>query len=285
MDWQPTTFQRFIRPIPSSARTTVVETDAGIGYLKALGGPEGPNTLASELVATRLAKWFGLPTLDFAIMNLDECDEIPFVDRDGNEAGAALAGPAFITRSEAGSSWGGAAEQLRLLVNPADITRLVVFDTWTLNCDRYSRPRGDPPPRARVNLDNVFLSEEAPDGQFLLKAIDHTHCFACGKEWTRRLAHIDTIRDNRTFGLFPEFRAFLDQTVANRAASDLRAIQRSDVISVTNDIPREWDVKPQALDALIELILHRAVFVADTIVNRLWPQGVLFREDDSELQP
>ena len=45
-----------------------METDAGKGYLKALGGPEGPHTLACEWVATQLARWFGLSTFDFAIL-------------------------------------------------------------------------------------------------------------------------------------------------------------------------------------------------------------------------
>jgi len=131
MAWQPITFRRFVKAIPSSARTAIIETDTGLGYLKALGGPEGPHTLAAELIATRLAHWFGLTTLDFAIIELDEYDEIPFIDKDGNQTGMALPGPAFITRSEAGGNWSGAKKQLQMLVNPEDITRLVVFDTWT----------------------------------------------------------------------------------------------------------------------------------------------------------
>ena len=56
-----------------------------------------------------------------------------------------------------------------------------MFDTWLLNCDRFSFPTRNPPTKPRINRNNVFLSEEAPDGKFVLKAMDHTHCFTCGK--------------------------------------------------------------------------------------------------------
>jgi hypothetical protein len=52
--------------------------------------------------------------------------------------------------------WGGVENELDHLVNPETISQLVVFDTWTLNCDRY------PPDvtKRRANPDNVFLSSE-----------------------------------------------------------------------------------------------------------------------------
>jgi hypothetical protein len=134
----------------------------------------------------------GLPVLDFAIVAVDEVDEIPFVDREGNQTGQAQPGPAFITRDESGETWSGDARQLAKLANPQDVGRLLVFDTWLLNCERHSVPRGDPQ-RERVNRNNVFLSEEAPEGQLLLRAFDHTHCFTCGRAWTDKLAGIDNV--------------------------------------------------------------------------------------------
>lgn len=207
--WQPTTVTRFLRGIPSSARTAVVETDTGTGYLKALGNPEGPNTLACELVGTRLAQWLGLPTLDFALIKIDEVDEIPFYNPAGESDGQALPGPAFVTREERGETWSGKTRQLNGLANPQDISRLVVFDTWTLNCDRYG-PNKDRLQKPRINRGNVFLSEEAAKGKLCLKAIDHTHCFTCGRPLTTRVADLDTIQDERVFGLFPEFRKYLN---------------------------------------------------------------------------
>jgi hypothetical protein len=69
--WQPGS----IRKVVLSARATasqvvVVETDEGNGYLKAMGNLAGTHSLAAELVATRLAGWFGLPTLTVSIIQV-----------------------------------------------------------------------------------------------------------------------------------------------------------------------------------------------------------------------
>lgn len=281
-EWQPTTIRRFVTGLPTSAQTTLVQTDAGPGFLKAMGGPEGPHTLASEVVATQLAAWFGLSTLDWAIIPVDEVDEIPFLDREKNRIGQAMPGPAFITRAEQGVTWGGGDRELKLLVNPQDISRLVVFDTWVLNCDRRAPADPDTNRRRKPKWDNVFLSEEAPAGQFLLKAIDHTHCFTCGREWTRRLARVDTIKDSRVFGLFPAFRDFLNRDAVIQAAGDLKSISQQVVQEMIQRVPKEWDVRQMARTALADLVVGRAAYVAETIEARLWPQGELFPEDETE---
>jgi hypothetical protein len=87
--WQPSIVRKFLKGFPTSACTALVETDKGQAYLKALGGPEGPHTLAAELVGTQLAAWFGLSTFDWSIIMLDEIVEIPFVNADGNQSGKA----------------------------------------------------------------------------------------------------------------------------------------------------------------------------------------------------
>ena len=265
--WQPRTIRRFVKPFPTSACTALVETDLGLGYLKALGGPEGPHPLACEWVGTQLARWFKLSTFDFALIELTADDQIPFA-----KGGEASVGPAFITRAEPGETWSGSKQQLRGLANPQDITRLVVFDTWTLNCDRHCDPPVGVAGWPRVRRDNVFLSAEAPAGHLVLKAMDHTCCFTCGQALTKRLRGIDKIRDERLFGLFPEFRPFRDPAQARQAAQDLGGIDRGTVVQIVQTIPNEWEVGDEAQDALVDLILERAAFVADTIEGRLWPE-------------
>jgi hypothetical protein len=244
-----------------------VETDAGKGYIKPMGGPEGPHTLACEWVATHLAKRFGLSTFDFAIITVTDTDEIPF-----HNGGKAQVGPAFITRAESGESWSGEEKQLEKLINPQDISRLVVFDTWTLHCDRHSLPPEGKIGKPRINRNNVFLSEEAPQGHFLLKAMDHTHCFTCGHELSQQLRNIDKIKDSRVFGLFPEFRKYLDRTQVRQAVSDLPRVDRAEVVRIMQDIPKEWEVGVEALEALADLVVQRAAYVADTLEDQLWPQ-------------
>jgi hypothetical protein len=273
-NWKPTTVTRFLNGIPSSARTAIVETDAGTGYLKALGNPEGPNTLACELVGTRLAQWLGLPTLDFALIEVDEIDDIPFYNAAGEPEGHALPGMAFVTRKERGETWGGKQRQLKELMNPKDISRLVVFDTWTLNCDRYGLNK-NPLKRPRINRGNVFLSEEALKGTLCLKAIDHTHCFTCGRPLTSRVADLDTIQDERVFGLFPEFRKYLNRDAVQDSAARLRELERSFAASTMQDIPSSWEVKKGVQEAWVDLIVRRAGFVSERIEAKLWPQKPL----------
>lgn len=279
--WKPTTIRRFVKAINSSACTARVLTDAGPAYLKALGSSEGPHTLACEWVGTNLAKWFGLPTFDFSIIEVAPEDEIPFY-----KVGAARPGPAFVTRAESGEPWSGKKNQLKRLFNPQDISRLVVFDTWTVNCDRHGPPAPGKMKKPRVNRNNVFLSEEAPAGQFMLKAMDHTHCFTCGRDLSRQLKIIDAIRDQRVFGLFPEFRLFLDRVQIEQAAKDLRSLDKATVVPFVHGIPREWSVTSEAQNALIDFIVDRAAFVAGTIVDALFPQGELdFDGSNSENGP
>lgn len=69
--WPPTTFLRHEDELDTSMGTARIVTDAGPAYIKAMGNRQGPHPLACEWVATHLAKWFGLTTFDFAIMEID----------------------------------------------------------------------------------------------------------------------------------------------------------------------------------------------------------------------
>lgn len=253
--WQPKRVIRFIRALPTATDTVEVSTDQGDGFLKALGNRAGPHPLACELVATKLARWFGLPTFDFALVEITESNYIPFA-----RGGQALPGPAFITRKEEGLTWGGSEQELTKLENPQDISRLVVFDTWTRNCDRY------PPDLStrKPNRDNVFLSsEETRPNRLMLKAMDHTHCFTCGRDLTGDVANIDRVKDTRPYGLFPEFLPYLGHDAVMAAINDLRSLPRAEVEAIIRDVPNEWQVSQPARAALVELIVQRATFIAD----------------------
>lgn len=97
MPWAPTYIRRPDQALKTATATVRVTTDAGLGYLKALGNHGSPHYLAADLVATQLAGWFGLPIFDFAIVDVTDEDEIVFLN--GQRA---QMGPAFITRAESG---------------------------------------------------------------------------------------------------------------------------------------------------------------------------------------
>ena len=266
--WHPTSFERFEESFRTSIGTALIVTDAGRAYIKPLGNPQGPHVLACEWVGTRLADWFGLPTFDYSLMNVDEIDEIPL--RGGHEA---QPGPAFVSREVKGTTWGGDEEALQQLVNRDDIAALVVFDTWTKNCDRH------PPPGAgrRPNYDNVFLSaEDVAPGMARLIAMDHTHCFTCGNDLDQRVARIDSVQDERIFGLFPQFVRCVQRELVDATLAKLGTLDRVTVERIVDSIPTVWQVPRPARTALIDCILRRAQFVRERMIDALapacWPQ-------------
>ena len=142
---------RIARSADTSTGATEVTTDAGRAYIKPMGNRQGPHVLATDWVGTHLAKWFGLSTFEIAILTLED-DDVYDLPREAK----AKPGPAFAAKAMAGDPWGKSGLQLDVLVNPEDITRMVVFDTWTLNCDRHYHDQTVRKP----NYDNVYLSSE-----------------------------------------------------------------------------------------------------------------------------
>ena len=271
--WQPTTFLRFEEAYDTSTGTARIVTDAGPAYVKAMGNPEGPRPLACELVGTQLARWLGLPTLDFALMRIDaDVDEIPFFG-----GGMAASGPAFVTRAVQAHPWSGSEADLDGLDNPEAVSWLVVFDTWTRNCDRYAPHLTRP----RVNTDNVLLEKvgDKESGGLRFVAIDHGCCFTCGRELTPRLAHITPVQDPALYGLFPACAARVREDDVKAAIDRLRELEEDAVAAMIEKVPGEWEVDQGTRVAWRELVCRRAAFVADTILDRIakvcWP-GQLF---------
>lgn len=240
----------------TSTGATRFKTDATFAYVKAMGNRQGPHALACELVGSSLARWFGLNVPDFAVIDLpsDSCYDLP-------RGARTQAGPAFLSRHVDGRTWGGSVEELRSLVNPDDITRLVVFDTWVRNCDRHPP---DPATR-RPNYANVYLAETDRPTRSRLFAIDHTHCFDSGRDLSDRLARIDLLRDEGTYGLFPQFRSLLDVSSLAWSSTMLRSLDRATVERIVASVPEQWEVSQSARDALVEMIVGRAAYVAARI--------------------
>ena len=91
--WRPSFIRRQEDALNTGTRAIKVVTDQGVGYLKALGDPEGPHVLVCELVGSRLARWFGLPTFEFGVIAVIAKYGLTFFEGQEVEPG-----PAFITR-------------------------------------------------------------------------------------------------------------------------------------------------------------------------------------------
>jgi hypothetical protein len=264
--WKPTRITRFVKNFATSTAPVRVDTDGGEGYLKALGNPEGPHALACELVGTILADWMGLTTFDFSLIEVSGDDEIPFAN-----GGKAIPGPGFISRAEEGFNWGGDAKQLRSIANPLEINGLVVLDTWVLNYDRCA------PDRRRPNRDNVFfIKAPGKAGSVRIVAMDFTHAFRQGQDINRRLSFIERIRDEKVYGLFPEFKNLLNREELRRLSKMLDNFNGATAEAIIRNIPSAWEVDREGRSALATLITERAHFVAHYLESKLFPEQLEF---------
>jgi len=267
--WQPTRLLQVVESMDTSTGATRVKTDATYAFVKTLGNRSGPHRLACEWVGTSLARWFHLEVPDFAILTLGEDDRF-----DLPRGHRSMPGPAFASRFVRGHTWGGDERELRTLTNPAALTRIVVFDTWILNRDRH-------PPDAttrRPNYDNVFLADEDGGDGSRLFAIDHTHAFVAEDELTPSLNRIACVKDERTYGLFPEFRPLLDAGELHWAKSWLASIGRPTIEAIVSGIPLEWQVDDRTRRAVVEFLASRADYLVDRI-DRGWPLKPDVRDD------
>lgn len=261
MPWHPTEFRRFEQAFDTSTGPALIVTDKGKAYLKALGNPEGPHVLACEWIAAHLARWFGLRTFDFAIMSVQPGDEIPL----GHDR-TAQPGPAFITRAERGNPWGGGAEDLQRVTNKEDITRLVLFDTWIRNRDRYCVPN------RRCHVDNVFLSSEHTSGEAReLVAMDHTHCLADVPELTPKISGIGFTQDATVYGAFPAFGPFWDDDVACDGLRKLGQYEKEIASSCLTSTPQEWEVSQPVRAAVADFLHARAHWLAERPIDDFRP--------------
>lgn len=259
--WHPTEFKSSVGEFNTSTGPARILTDAGEAVMKALGNREGPHALARELIAIRLANWFELPTFEHSILNVKADDDIPL----GHNM-KAEAGPSFVTKYHKGHSWSGDKKELKSVDNCEIITRLVVFDTWILNVDRY------PPENTgrRPNYANVFLSEvTASPGKFRMITMDHTHCLRANQDLNANIKNINNIKDIRIYGAFPAFRDFIRQKYLTRTIDKLKSFSDRDASDVIANIPNEWLVNSETKDSLREFFLGRAQYLIETLSRSL----------------
>lgn len=123
----------------------------------------------------------------------------------------------------------------------------------------------------------MFLEDlsGADSGKTRLIAMDHTHCFTCGRDLDDKLVHIGRVKDDRLYGLFPGFRSLVRQADVEAAIDRLRELEVEVVRPIVDTIPDEWKVDVKAKDSLVQFVVRRAEFAAETILDTIakecWP--------------
>ncbi|MBT9586051.1 hypothetical protein IV102_22105 [bacterium] len=237
-----------------------------------MGNPGGSQALFCELVGTRAATWLELPTLQYFLVDVTEPELVTYADGTKSEAG-----PAFITRLEDGTPWGGSADELRYVENIEVLAGLIVLDTWLLNCDRYRLRDG----RERRNVRNLFLTaRDAQKGKFRVLAMDHTHCFTCGRELTGRISNLDNIRSTQVLGDFPEFCGYVSQKGVSRFAERLSRFGKPATETLLASIPKSWGISAEVCSSVGEFLVQLAGFVGENVVRQLSDRGYFEPELD-----
>lgn len=285
MPWTPTTIQRWEDARDTSTGVALVVTDEGRAFLKTPCSDEGPHAVAREWVVSSLAKEFGLPVPDFALIEITADDEVYIYT--GSKRRKAKPGWAFASRLIAGAApWGGAADELSDLANPEAIARLVVFDTWVRNADRFGG--------GIANHDNVLLvKEKAKRGtKTRLIALDHTHCCPCPtlvSDLTTAIASISNVQDNSIYGLFPPFVSLVKEADAENALNDLRKVDAKRIREVIDSVPSGWSISTPIREAWAKFFVDRAAYVADNLIGQLrpkcWPGALFDNRTGTEEEP
>jgi hypothetical protein len=254
--WQPTYIKRVIETFQTSTRVARVGTDSGNGFLKGLGNPAGKLSLAAELVAGELASWYGLDIPPFAIVSIGELP-IPMID-----GGYLAPGPAFISREVDGFAGTGGQGFADKIANPADVAKLVVFDTWIRNADRcHPEPDNYPP-----NYDNLFFTTAG--AKFRLMALDHSQGFVeSGLE--ENLSDPYLLNDDGVYGYYPEFSELIQFEPVTAAIQRLGEFPAALAAEIVDSIPEEWDISNTARAAWVSVIVQRAQRVAEYLPAKL----------------
>ncbi|WP_310238467.1 HipA family kinase [Rhizobium rosettiformans] len=251
----PTEITREIQHFTSSTSPARVATDAGDGFIKSLGNPMGSAALVSELVAAELAVWFQLNVPPFALVR--NCD-IEIIMR---KNGLPMEPPLFFSSAVDGIPRDGSDVFLRRLRDREAVSRLVVFDTWIRNWDRYYG--------GEANSDNL-LYVQASAHKYDLVPIDHSNCFIGSQtNFPEGAAPAHWIEDGGVYGKFPEFDDFITSDGVKAALAKLATVERDFVVEVVNSVPIEWGLGYSARAGLVDFICARATYVVDTLAPKL----------------
>lgn len=258
-NFSPSKVLREIEKFPSSTRPCLVDTDQGKAILKAANNPASPSSIISELVCAELGSWFGLKIPDFFIFNALNLDI-----QLGTTQNIFMP-PAFASKYESANTRDVSGRMLANLSNPEDIAKLVVFDTWIRNTDRYDEVS------EHHNSDNYLLRQIGNSAKYELIVIDHSHCFSEDSlndinDWE------ELTLDNTVFGIFPEFQPYLSKTNVEKALEKLSSLGSEHVTEILNSIPVELGLRMTTKDSLQKFICERASFLVENFADNIFDQ-------------
>lgn len=172
------------------------------------------------------------------------------------------AGPAFFSRWELAQSLSPNSRLLANLRQPRDVAKLVVFDTWIRNKDRFTVDQNG----EAFNYDNILLVPDKKKTQLLV--IDHSHAFA----ETTLEDEIDELwaTEQTVYGLFNEFAPMLTRRDVISSLDSICALVVADIRDICHSPPPEWGFTAVLADRLAQMLTRRA-----TLMREWFPSAVI----------
>ncbi len=258
-NFSPKIIFREIERFDSSTKPCLADTDEGKAILKAANNPAGKFAIVSEILCAELGKWFGLKVPDFCVL-----DSINLKIQLG-KTNQIFEAPIFGSKYLIAETRDVSGKMLSKLSNVQDISKLVIFDTWLRNYDRYD------PQYANLNSDNYLLRQIGNSAKYELVVIDHSHCISLDSpndvsDWD------DLTNDNAIYGLFPEFVPFVLPEHVKSALEQLGQLNEADVVQIINSIPLGLDLSQASRKSLQKFICERAKYVVTNFTGQVFAQ-------------
>ncbi|MEF2549728.1 HipA family kinase [Aurantimonas sp. E1-2-R+4] len=211
--------------------------------MKAANNRQGTAALVSELVSAELASWLGLSVPPFSVIHTIDIEIMMERPLEAMEA------PLFFSRFVSNAvTRDGTDNLIKKLSRPDDVSRLVIFDTWIRNVDRFDN--------AGSNSDNLLF---APiKRRYELTPIDHTHCFTDDiSGFEVGIARVEWIEDPNVYGLFPEFEPHITALAVDNVLNDLSSLTRVKVEEIVASVPALWGLGPGMSRSLLNFVERR----------------------------
>lgn len=240
VNWRPSKVLFVRDTISTSTDPLHVETDDGSCIAKYVGNRQGDFTLAAELISAELGLLLGLKIPDFALLTADASEL-------GGATRYRAIAPMFCSRFLSGAlPFVPSPRVLGRLRDRSALAKLVVFDTWLRNSDRFSA--------SGQNMSNLLILQDKK--KLSLWVIDHTHAiveFETGEELGS-----DWIEEEMVYGYRAEFLPYLKRSDLLDACRAAAAVDRHQLNEVVGAIPRQWGVGQSLTEELADCLFERA---------------------------
>jgi hypothetical protein len=100
-----------------------------------------------------------------------------------------------------------------------------------------------------------------------LKIIDHERAFRLYRPEIDVSAQ--AVCDERIFGLFDEFKKVIDIETVKEISIKLRSFSKNEIEPIFLELPLAWQVDNTKASKIIEFILSRAIFISETLPEKL----------------